>query len=328
MEENVTVIVTNESGWQKPYQLGAGVHWIGTAEDTLIRLQEAEGLAAYHIQVVNTPSEEYIRLINLSIEDILIEMNGESLVFSPGKLVDISDSARLHVGQLTIAFQVNKPHIERQAVLEQVQRRMGMRLVLSDNILRPGGCLVGHLSLQNLGSEACQFEVALEGLPEESYEISPPPLISIGGEESCDIRIFHRGFTPPAGRQLIRLYISAPEVYPGETITIEQNIKVLPYYRQSLSFEPPEPPEVKQPGYAAPGIGPAVPAAEPVLAAPSSPVEPEPAPIPVEALAIEPAETPQPGLAAGTAAGKSTRLDLSSVKVMKATTGDFLEKKG
>jgi len=237
MEANVNVTLINEQGWQKQYQLNEGVHWVGSAANAQIQIVDAKEVAPYHLQIVNNKAEASIRLLNLSKEEIVLQKAGKQSHLEADGFTDVFGEVTLFLGGYTLKFSIDKEVQKKEAVLEHQQKVMGVRLVLSDVVLRPdAGPLIGTLSLQNLGDEPCQFEVHLEGLPPDCYEILPPPLIYAGGEESTEIRIFHRHVSPPAGRQTLTLRVSAPAVYPGKEIRVEQVIKVLSYYEHSLTF--------------------------------------------------------------------------------------------
>lgn len=335
MDSKVTAILVNEEGWEKSFQLEEGAHILGSAENARIRLSAASGIAPHNLQIVNNEGETNLRLVNLSPEEMLLENSTQKWVLSPGEFRDVFGGETLHVGAYVLRFQITKQYIQKQVVKEENQKVMGLRLELSGQVLRPGDTLLGTLYLRNLGSEACQFEVELTGLPSSCYEITPPPLIHAGGEESTQIRIFHHRVTPVAGYVPITLRLSAPTVYPGREITLKQMLKVLPCYEHSFSFgeaeelavtaplEPVQPPEDST---EAPVMFPedTLEESEPVqttLSEPSAPVVPPigetPAP---EPSALEAVEMPPVVI-------RPKRPDLSSVKVMKANAGQFLKDK-
>jgi hypothetical protein len=392
MEAKITAILTDEHGWQKPFQLNEGVYWVGSADKVQIQLPVMKEISPYHLQVVNAHNSPSVRLINLSKGSIVVQKGAESTLFAPGAIMDVFGPEIFRLGPYTLHFQLQKQNESQPATAEGKQKVIGLRLVLPDIVLRPNIPLVGVLSLQNLGNQACQFRVEVEGIPEQCCEITPPPLIFAGGEESAEVRFFHKMVAPPAGQQKVTIRVSAPDVYPGDVATVQQVLKVMPCYAQSLSFSQPavdivpSPVEDLQPAgsggedvvpveeplafppelltespQAAPGIqstpqeqpiyqpAPVVQSAYPVQPTPQAapivhpagiqiPVEEvnqetpvaEPAPVSEVEQAQPAAKVEQPTEDIPTVTmplRKQKRPDLSSVKVMKASSGDFLEKR-
>ena len=275
MEAKITAILTDERGWQKPFQLNEGVYWIGSADKVQIQLPVMKDISPYHLQVVNAHNSQSVRLINLSRGSIVVQKGAESTLFAPGGIMDVFGPEIFRLGPYTLHFQLQKQNESQPATAEGKQKVIGLRLVLPDVVLRPNIPLVGVLSLQNLGNQACQFRVEIDGIPEQCYEITPPPLIFAGGEENTEIRFFHKMVAPPAGQQKITLRVSAPEVYPGEVASVQQVLKVMPYYAQSLSLLKPEEkiipaPEENSP-VASPWASPVVNVAAPVEEPPEFP---------------------------------------------------------
>ncbi len=359
MDSSVMVVLTNEQGWQKRFPLEEGVFVVGSAADARIRLPEGEGIAPYHVQLVNSSREACMRLVNLSQWEVPLKSGANDVRVQPGQLRDVFDGETIYLDALSMQFEIRKRPVQAEVVKEENHNVIGLRMVLSGQVLYPGGSLTGTLYLRNLGSEACQFDVELQGLPPECYEISPPALIHAGGEESTEIQFFHRKAAPAPGVHNFDLRVSAPDAYPGRELTIRQAIKVMPCYDYGFDFDRPDqdvsPEEpVEEPLEAVVEAVPPMPAA-PLNARPVALPVREPAEISappnlppdpfshiwegentgfeadapkgsVPSAPEEPAEAlPPPPLAPPQPRGK--RPDLSGVKVMKASTGGFLEDK-
>jgi hypothetical protein len=138
-----------------------------------------------------------------------------------------------------LRFNLDKLDVVQPLTQENKQPVIGVRLVLSDVVLRPGTPIQGTVFLQNLGKLPCQFKMVIEGLPPECYTISPPPLINPGGEESTTIEIEHKLQQPLAGAHRMILRVTAPDVYPTTEAAIQQDLRVLPYYQHELTFVDP-----------------------------------------------------------------------------------------
>ncbi|HEX2981251.1 MAG TPA: hypothetical protein VHO48_13360 [Anaerolineaceae bacterium] len=358
MEPKVTAILTNEEGWQRKLPLAEGILWLGSAPDAQIHLADGERIAPYHLEIVNSANEDSLRIVNISGKEMLWkDEQRRAYRLASGGFKDLYGAETLLVGSYTLQFEIDKRYVQRQVVREGQDHAIGLRLVLSGQVLRPGNTLTGTLYLQNRGPEPCQFNVELGGLPPECFEIEPPPLINAGGEESAEIHFYHLGTAPLAGVHEIELVVSAPLVYPGRVITIQQKLKVAPCYAHQMTFvtaladEEPQPAAEAQPVEAPvvasePSLPPAAapvdavlpvvePTVNPAPAVPMPPAELEAAVTPPDQSTppLEPAEpavpervTEESVAPARVRPNRVSRPDLSAVKVIKASNGDFLEK--
>lgn len=353
MEATVKAILTNEEGWQKQFKFEDGVFLAGSAEEAQIRLPAEDSIEPYHLQIVNNSRETHVRLINLSKSEMCLEKGAQELPFPSGSFRDVFGGEIVHLGAYTIEFEIHKQYIPKEVTQEENQKVIGLRMALSSQVLHPDEVVTGTLYLRNLGTEACQFDVTLTGLPRECYEIDPIPFINAGGEESTSIRFYHRRSAPPAGNVTFHLRVCAPTVYPGRELDVHQTLKVYPSYQHRLAW-PGEAPETE----AAPTVQPTppvpaaeeatpksvpataaepIPSAEPGSPAAQAPAEPaaeaevQPVPETPESAASEELE-PEVELAYGplpaNPAPKSKRPDLSGVKVLRVSSGEFLEEKG
>lgn len=361
MEAQVTAILTDERGWQKPFPLTEGVFWLGSAQKAHIQLTDAKGIAPFHLQIVNMLSEASVRLINLSNWALLLQKGEETSLCPAGGMMDIFGPEIIRLGNYTLTFQLNKQNLPHPATKTTKQKVIGINLNLPDVVLRPNASLVGLLTLQNTGDEACQFRVELDGLPEDCYEIAPPPLLFAGGEESTQIRFIHKGTAPTAGQHIITLRVTSPEVYPGQEATLRQTLRVVPVYAHDLSIAVPQPEEKieeveneeDQSSEVSTFTSP--PSIDPL---PEPEVEPQPseaarpdqsdalthpsgimpaAPLDENEMVSVNEASPQPEPQSEEEEGQSLPLnapvrrpkrpDLSGAKALKATSGDFLDKR-
>jgi hypothetical protein len=331
MEPRVTAILTNAQGWQKRVPLDVGLHWIGTAPGCTIRLTDGENIAPYHVQIVNNANEAHIRLVNLSGQALILERNGQNEIVAERSMQDIFANEVLHLGTFTLQFDIHKQYVPHTVAHEKNQHILGLRLVLSSHVLQPGTMIHGRLYLRNLGDQPCQFDVDLEGLPRENYEIDPPPLIHPGGEESSDLRIYHRLISPAAGNVLLTLRVGAPAVYPGRELMIQQTIRVLPNYQFLASWQADEPAadpldnlhfNLPQSVTDLP-LASNIPPVEPQAEEPEVVAEETPSAQPAEQDRVEevPSEIPVPQHG-------QKRPNLSGVRVVRGSSGDFLDELG
>lgn len=240
MEEAVIHIqLTDERGWQKPFEMKEGIFWVGSAENAQIRLPKDPGIAAHHLQIVNMHNDMSVRVINLANSAVIYQKGIDSRLLEPNQIVDIYGPEVIRIGEYTLRFNLDKLDVVQPLTQENKQPVIGVRLVLSDVVLRPGTPIQGTVFLQNLGKLPCQFKMVIEGLPPECYTISPPPLINPGGEESTTITIEHKLQQPLAGAHRMILRVTAPDVYPTTEAAIQQDLRVLPYYQHELSFVDP-----------------------------------------------------------------------------------------
>lgn len=331
MEPRVTAILTNVQGWQKRVPLDEGIHFVGTALNCAIRLPEGENIEPYHLQIVNNAGEAHLRLVNLSRQALILDCNERNEIIPEREMQDVFANETLHLGSYLLQFDIHKQYIPQKVACEKNQHILGLRLVLSSHVLQPGTMIHGRLYLRNLGDQPCQFTVDLEGLPRENYEIDPPPLIHPGGEESSDIRIYHRLVSPEAGNVLLTLRVGAPAVYPGRELVVQQTIRVVPNYQFMAAWEGDPPPLDPLEGlqFDRSGMSDDLPPAS--ADAPIAPAE-QPQAFENESQNREPVvkeavqEEIRPALATHPHGQK--RPDLSGVRVVQGNSGDFLDEKG
>lgn len=331
MEPRVTAILTNAQGWQKRVSLEEGIHFVGTAPNCTIRLPEGENIEPYHLQIVNDANEAHLRLVNLSRQALILDCNGRNEIIPERNMQDVFTTEVLHLGSYLLQFDIHKQYVPQKITCEKKQHILELRLVLSSHVLQPGMMIHGRLYLRNLGDQPCQFAVDLDGLPRENYEIDPPPLIHPGGEESSDIRIYHRLVSPEAGNVLLTLRVGAPAVYPGRELVVQQTIRVVPNYQFMAAWEGDPPPldplemlQFDRTGMIddlppASSNAPTAPAEQPTV----SESESQEFATVVKEVAqeeIRPAQAVHPH--------GQKRPDLSGVRVVQGNSGDFLDERG
>jgi hypothetical protein len=140
----------------------------------------------------------------------------------------------VRVGEFAITFYLRAAN---GVSIEKRSENLGIRLEMPGVSLQPGVKLAGLLTVMNFGEEKrSQFEIELEGLPSDCFQIDPAPLLYPGGEEKLQIRFYHRGIRPPAGACSIRLRASAVGAYPTEELILPLVLDVEPVYQYRVDL--------------------------------------------------------------------------------------------
>ena len=172
----LTVIERN--GWKKPYKFEKAVVRIGSAPANDIQLS-SPGIIPIHLQVMHaleTPGS--CKVLNLGPAAQLVSGGKESSIESY-TTVDVRDGDELVLGEYRILF-----HLPLSSGLIMSSRQIAASLSVGDAILHSDIPTTGFLRLQNLGtSPNCQFQVNVNGLSEECFQIDPPPILYPGAEE-------------------------------------------------------------------------------------------------------------------------------------------------
>lgn len=282
-----TMQVVDGTGWSRTFSLEKALTMIGSASfnDVVLSEQRGSGVAAVHLQLIRTQAgARGFRLVNLVNEPLSLTLSrarGEGAI-PPNGSRDLEDGDAVRVGDFTITFYLRAVN---GVSLEKRSENLGLRLEMPGVTLRPGVRLAGLLTVMNFGEEKrSQFEIDLEGLPSDCYQIDPAPLLYPGGEEKLQIRFYHRGIRPPAGECPIRLRAAAVGAYPTEELILPLVLDVAPVYRYQVDL-------VEEPAPFGEGSEPVLPLPEPNIAVPESfpPSSVEPA-----APVIQPPEPSDP----------------------------------
>jgi hypothetical protein len=303
-----SIMVQDPSGWTKAFRLEKSLVIVGSAPvaDIILPAEHGEGVQPFHLQLLHPqPELVTVRAVNLTGGAIpLVRVNpAAAAVLGANASLDLEDGDGLHVGGfiLTLALQSVEG-------FSRVQRseHLGLKLEMPTPRLRAGKGVDGLLTVTNFGTQKrCQFEIDLDGLPADCYQIDPAPLISPNGEEQLRIRFFHRGTRPAGGACPITLRMTAPVTYPTEEVLLGFNLEVAPIYQVEVSIltvnqtpaahvEPlPQPaPAAPLPQSAPQGLPPAP--QPPQMAQPELPSSTPVSPQPVESVPAAP--MPQPVL--------------------------------
>ena len=241
-----SIEIMDTGGWSRTFALEKNRVMVGSApfNDLVLSEERGGGIAPTHLQLFYTPGEtNSLRVINL--------VNRPLTARAPNSHVDrtipASGSGWLQNGdQLEVGDFQLKITLSAQGGIIQSTRseHLGVTLELPGHELRPDSSLAGRLTLVNFGEQSrCQFEITLEGLPDECFKLDPAPLLYPGGKEQLQIRFFHRGILPPAGPVNITLRACAPNAYPTEIVIIDETLFVMPVFCFDLTIEETRPPK-------------------------------------------------------------------------------------
>ena len=250
--------VIDKAGWHKAFRLAKAITYIGSdpANDVVLESWRGAGVALRHLQVISLPAGAY-RLVNLSSTPIVLA-GGERRTVPPHSFADVLADERFELGEFTLLLGesdeegiasvrrlsgvgsgLSAPGAVRAAprtpspgsastVSEQVSsNQIGVKLALPDVRLSPDRPIGGTVTVQNNGEgTGVQFRLQIEGLDPDCFDIGPGPILFPNAERDVSLTIRHpRGPHPPAGRQEIRIRVTAPEQYPGEQAVVSQSIE-------------------------------------------------------------------------------------------------------
>jgi hypothetical protein len=225
------LMIIDKNGWSKILPIQKAITRIGSDPTNEIQL-ESDLISPVHLQIIYSP--EYpsrCKLINLS-DEVIVHTGFDDITLLSYQTIDLRDGFEIKAGGFRLI-----PKLPLAAGTMQTSNKIDASLSFPDPILRPGYPAVGYLTITNKGDQPdCQFDITLQGLAEDCWEVDPIPLMYPGAQESTRVELFHRGHYPEAGSQEIILSITAPEHYPSEELVIKQEVIVLPVYKQSLEI--------------------------------------------------------------------------------------------
>jgi hypothetical protein len=132
------------------------------------------------------------------------------------------------------------PSVEAGAPIKNKQSSasIGIRLTFNSTHLRPDAPLDGTITVRNQGqAQGVQFQIDIEGIPSEYFEVGPAPILFPNAEKNVPLRLIHpRSPGLPAGPVRITIRASAVDAYPGENVSVSREIQVEPYYHHVLEL--------------------------------------------------------------------------------------------
>lgn len=259
MNEQATVEITDREGWRKVFPLSKSLVHIGSdpRSDVVLETWRGGGVSARHLQLIAAPGQALsYRAVNLGESDVRLEGSGGRLL-KPRSAAEIGDGERVRLGDFLLVFRLSgavvaaapRPAPAPKAVaaatsaatarpsVEEASSVIGLNLFLPETALSPERPLDGSVSVQNLGDRpGVQFKLELEGLDADCHEIGPGPILFPGVAKDVRLRLHHsRRPQPAAGPHQIRVRATSDE-YPGEVVSVLQEIQILPFYNHELSL--------------------------------------------------------------------------------------------
>ena len=225
------LLIIDKSGWSMPVKIQRAITKVGSASSNDVQLQSPQ-IAALHLQIFYSPDlPSSCKIFNMSSE-IRVRSGQELRSLSTYATFDVRDGDEILLADYRI-----KLTLPMTANVLQATKLIDASLSFADPVLRPEYEAVGHLTIKNAGNHpSCQFQVDVDGLPTDCYQIDPIPLMYPGAQEDVRVLIIHHGQTPAAGLKQVIFNITAPESYPGEKCVIQQGIFVSPVFEQSLEL--------------------------------------------------------------------------------------------
>jgi hypothetical protein len=259
------VEIIDRDGWRKEFPVDKPLVHLGSdaRNDIVLSPAHGEGVAARHVQLLAMPGKPgAYRAINLASTDVpLGREGGRSL--APRSILDLADGEHLQLGEFAVIFHLGEPEraergsttneadpaqrdrrtavpVTSPAVAPAENQResaaIGLRVSFPQATVEPDRPLEGIIALRNLGSEpGAQFRLSVEGLDPDFYEIGPGPILFPNVEKGVYLRIRHPcGPEILSGQRQISIEATAPEAYPGESVTVVQVLHFLPFYAHKI----------------------------------------------------------------------------------------------
>jgi len=225
----VDLKITDENGWSKSVKLTKAITLVGRAITCDIQLNSIK-IPLIQMQILcSTDLPTGCRLVNLS-DSVVVSSNGVPATIDQFASYDVRHQDEMGLGDYHILFE-----LPLSTNFVQKTSSMEAALSFSNAVLRPEFPLEGKLIVTNVGKrKETQFQVDLQGLPPDCYLIDPIPLLYPGAQEEIRLRLFHKLLYPEVGIHPIFIIVTAPNSYPGEELSIAQNIYVLPVFNQKL----------------------------------------------------------------------------------------------
>lgn len=233
MEPYITV--TNRDGWRKEFPLQGNLIYLGSAPDNSIVFspEHGQGVAPRHLQLIAMPGG--FRAVNLG--DTSIQIDGVAV--EPRFAVDVGDCTNLALGDFAITFHLDEV-VTTGDLRTTPTNAIGLGLVLPRTVvLNPDQPVEGTVVVRNQGNESgVQFQLALEGLDENSYEMGPGPILFPNAQKEVFLRLYHpRKPYPPAGEHQVHIRATAPDAYPGQSAVESRTVTITPYFDHALHLQ-------------------------------------------------------------------------------------------
>lgn len=242
MEPGSCVEIVDRDGWSKILPLQKPLIYIGGEgrNDIVLEASRGEGVVARHLQLVAAQdSAAGYRIVNLGDTELALGQAGERRLL-PHSALDIADGDCLRLGEFVLTFHLSGLAAARPTSAVpgsgSASGSMRLRVSLPSKELGSASPLEGEILVRNAGRvPGAQFRLELQGLDEDCYEMGSGPILFPDVEKGVHLRLFHpQRSGMPAGPHEIVIRATAPDAYPGESVTLSQEIEIRPFYRHSL----------------------------------------------------------------------------------------------
>lgn len=268
MSPGNSIEIIDKDGWRKAFPVDKPLVHLGSdaRNDIVLSPARGEGVAGRHLQLLAVPGKASgYRAINLSSADIPLGVEGDRSL-APRSILDITDGERLQLGDFAAVFHLGEPGPEASSLetsqagpvepgvrvapaipplagtspaatgSQRASAVIGLRVSFPQATVDPEQPLEGIIAVRNLGTEpGAQFRLTVDGLDPDCYEIGPGPILFPNVEKGVYLRIHHpRGPDILAGQRQVSIAATAPEAYPGESVTVTQVLDFLPFYAHTI----------------------------------------------------------------------------------------------
>lgn len=237
MSDDRKLEVIDPNGWRKEYPLEKTVIFIGSdpTSDIQLKVDPGAGIAARHLQLIAVPDVGY-RLVNLGESGVLVGAAGDREI-TPRASAELTEGEQIKIGEFILILRGEIWSSGGAAGPTSRSKNIGLSLTLPKSELAPHETMEGIITVFNLGDfSGAQFDLDLEGLETDCFELEPGPLLSSGADKEAMFRLYHLGHKPLAGDVNLTIRVVAPKAYPAEQISVARRIRVLPYYSYQLAL--------------------------------------------------------------------------------------------
>lgn len=239
--QQIKIKVVDKDGWEKEYPFQKSIVHIGSnpRSDLFLEPSRGAGVALLHAQLIASTAKSGCQLVNLGDTDILLGLAGDQTL-PPRSVTGITNETAIRLGEFALTFYTDGDEDTLGSSAGSSQN-IGLNISLPQTQLAANESLSGTIMVSNLGEQTgVQFDLELEGLDSDCYDIEPAPLLSSGAEKDVVFHIYHRGNKPLAGDCRIAISAAVPQAYPGERATVSHTIQVLPLYHHELRLVVPD----------------------------------------------------------------------------------------
>lgn len=236
------VEIVDRDGWRKEFPLQKPLLYIGSeaGNDIVLQASRGGGVVARHLQLIAAQGNTAgYRAVNLGDTELALGQAEERRLL-PHSAMDIADGDRLRLGEFVLTFYLGGVAAVGPTIAapgsEGASVSMRLRVSLPRKELDAATPLEGLITVRNAGRmPGVQFRLELEGLDEDCYEMGSGPILFPNVEKGVYLRLYHPQRPGlPVGPHKIVIRATAPDAYPGESVTVSREVEILPFYRHSL----------------------------------------------------------------------------------------------